>query len=230
MITTYLMVLLAGCGPSTDTGDSNVVDADTDTDADSDADTDADASFKIAIPMGGATVMVNEVVVPCDASNVCTASADGDGTFEVTVAHPTYYFIPKEVVVTDGVPSTPEVTYATGGCADSGYAGTSWCASGWVMSEYAVNITGEYCDEWDRCATVKTGHGDLDGDGVEDETLDVYGDGSLVFNVSGTVMYGYQDNLQYGHGSMESDLSVLRFSSGGADGNASPEVLTRSGH
>ncbi len=202
MTTISLMLLLASC-----TDGSPL-----DTNPGADADTDADVTFDIVLPMA-ATVTVDEIVVPCDESFVCTVNAEGDGTFEINVTHDTYYFIPKQVVVTNGVPSTSEVAYATGGCAsDASWNGTSWCDD-WVMSEYQVTVQAECCDEQDRCYDTETGHGDLDGDGVEEAMLDIYGGGAgaaTVWNASGSTMTSFDtDQSVNGYGNISSDLSTI---------------------
>lgn len=200
---TTLFLLLSSC-----TG-GNPFDTETDTGSDTDADSDADVTFDIVIPMSGATVTVDDEDVPCDASNVCAATVNGDGPHDVIVEHDAYYFIPKQVTVTNGVPDASQVTYATGGCAsDPDWTGTSWCDD-WVMSEYQVTVEGEYCDEQDRCVDVETGHEDLDGDGGEESVMDM--DGWSHFNASGNLMYGFNGETVFSYGNISSDLSVLTY-------------------
>lgn len=203
-----LLLALTGCvGNPSDDDTSNVGDADTDTDADSD--TDSDVTFDVVLPMS-ATVTVNELPVPCDASLVCTVSAPGDGAFEVTVTSPTTYFIPKVVTVTDGVPSADPVTYAEGGCADEGWDGTAWCESGWAMSEYAPVVSGTYCDPQDRCVDAVMEHKDLNADGTEELNLflDNFG---VDFSLSGSLMYGYDDGIPDGFGYVSEDRETITF-------------------
>jgi len=225
MTTISLLLLLAGCtGSPADTDTSNVGDADTDADSDADSDADADVTFDIVLPMA-ATVMVDEIVVPCDSDLVCTVNAEGDGTFEVTVTHDTYYFIPKQVVIEGGVPDVDTVTYATGGCAsDANYDGTSWCDD-WVMSEYQVTVQGECCEQdGDDCYEVTTGHADLNGDGVEEAVLDM--DWSIQFNASGNPMYGFSDGVVDGYGSVSSDLSTIMFWFDAGDPDLHQKIFT----
>ena len=226
MTTISLLLLLAGCtGSPADTDTSNVGDADTDADSDADSDADADVTFDIVLPMA-ATVTVDEIPIPCDDEFVCTVNAEGDGTFEVNVTHDIYYFIPKQVVVTGGVPDIATVTYATGGCPDADWDGTAWCPSGWTMSEYAVNITGEYCDQYDDCYEAVMGHGDLDDDGVEELTFEFDGFGGY-FNVSGDELYSFDAGTPDGYGYMASGLSTIDFYYGGDEGNLHNIVMTR---
>jgi len=230
MLSVTLLVLIAGCTGSQDTDSTSTGDTDTDTDSDTDTDADADVTFDVVLPVSGATVMVDEVVVPCDASNVCTVNAEGDGTFSVTVTHPTLYFIPKTVVVTDGVPDASEISYTAGYCpSDANYDGTSWCDD-WVMSTYETTVQGEYCDEQDRCYHTVTGHADLDGDGVEETMLDIYGggvNGGTTWNASGLVMTSYTQGEMNGYGSMESDLSVITITYDRGGGDMFQKIFTR---
>lgn len=207
------LFLLSSCALLMGEPDDTSVEGDADTDSDTDADSDADAdvTFDIVLPMSGATVTVDDKPVTCDASNVCVATVEGDGTFEIAVSHPTLTFVPKEVTVTDGIPNAAEVTYAAGGCnSDASWNGTTWCDD-WTMSEFGTTVEGRYYDEDypDDEYDVTTYGYDVNHDEILDALLDMEISIGGAFNISGNLLGGFSDGQVYGYGYVEDDLSAI---------------------